>query len=369
MKIAILVMNSFFSDGRVERVASTLADEHEIKVFGLHDEKKNFPNNFHNIPVKLINLKTKKLSKNPLIQILKYLEYYFKTIKAIKEFNPDLIYCNDVFTIYFGYFFKKRGVKFIYDSHELWSGSNHHLERSRKLFKILDKIEKVSIEKADAVISVGTEILNILKKRYNLKKTMLLMNIPEKFNRPISKKENDSIEILYIGAISQGRGLENIIRSSKLWKDCVHLTIIGDGPTREDLIVLVKELALSNKISILGAIPQNDVMKAFSNCDAGIHAIENICLNHYYCLPNKFFQITQSQKPILASNFPEMKKIIDEYNLGYTFEPSEIGDIAKTVNRFVEERFTVSDDDYQRYINNFSWRIEQKKLIQLVNSV
>ena len=44
MKIAIVVMNSFFSDGRVERVASTIADEHEVKVYGLHDETKEYPN-------------------------------------------------------------------------------------------------------------------------------------------------------------------------------------------------------------------------------------------------------------------------------------------------------------------------------------
>jgi len=362
-------MNSFFSDGRVERVASTLANEHEVKVFGLSDETKNYPNKFHNIPIELIKLKTKKLSKNPFIQIFKYIEYYFQTTKSINKFNPDLIYCNDVFTVYFGKYLKNRGVKFIYDSHELWSDSNHHQERSRKLFKILDKVEKISIKKADAVISVGSEILNILKKRYNLKKTMLLMNIPERIDKQNNNTSNNYIEILYLGAILQGRGLENIIRSSKLWNNGIHLTIIGDGPIREDLIVLVKELNLAHKISIPGAIPQKEVMIAFSNCDAGIHAIENTCLNHYYCLPNKFFQITQSQKPILASNFPEMKKIIDNYNLGYTFDPSSPKNIALVVNQFVEEKFKVSEEDYKRYTNDFSWKNEQKKLLDLVSSL
>ena len=167
-KIAIIVMNSFFSDGRVERVASTLVKENDVKVFGLHDEIKDYPQSYRNIRIELITLKTKKLSKSPFVQIFKYIEYYIKTTKAIKKYNPDIIYCNDVYTIYFGRCFKKHGVKFIYDSHELWSDSNHHLERNRVLFKILDKVEKVSIQKADAVISVGSIILSILRKRYNV---------------------------------------------------------------------------------------------------------------------------------------------------------------------------------------------------------
>jgi len=369
LKIAIVVMNSFFSDGRVERVTSTLSEKHDVKVFGLHDETKEYPKEFHQIPIKLIKLKTKKLSKNPFIQIFKYIEYYLKTIKAINKYQPDLVYCNDVFTIYFGRYFKKRGVKFIYDSHELWSDSVHHLQKSRKLFKILDKVEKISISKADAVISVGSEILNILKKRYNLKKTMLLMNIPERIDKPKRKERDDYVEILYLGAITQGRGLENIIRSTKFWKDGLHLTIIGDGAIRDELISLIDDLGLGYKVSLPGPIPQKEVMHAFSQCGAGIVPIENICLSYYYCLPNKFFQITQSQKPILASNFPEMKKIIDEYNLGYTFDSSDYKNIAKVVNKFYTEKFKVRDEDYLNYISNFSWDIEQKKLIDLVNSL
>jgi len=369
LKIAILVMNSFFSDGRVERTASALFKEHDVKVFGLDDETKEYPNEFHDIPVELIKLKTKKLSKSPFIQIFKYIEYYSKTIRAIKKYNPDLIYCNDIYTIYFGKFFKNRGVKFIYDSHELWSDSVHHLQKSRKLFKVLDKVEKISIGRADAVISVGLEILEILKKRHNLQKTMLMMNIPERIKKPKRKERSDNVEILYLGAITQGRGLENIIRSTKLWKDGIHLTIIGDGAIRDDLITLVADLGLGYKISLPGAIPQKEVMHVFSECDAGIAPIENICLSYYYCLPNKFFQITQSQKPILASDFPEMKRIIDEYNLGYTFDSSDYRNIAEAVNRFYDENFEVNDEDYAKYLNNFSWKIEQKKLIDLVDSL
>lgn len=363
-------MNSFFSDGRVERIASSLSKVHDVSIIGLHDYKKDYMSYYKSVPVKLIQISTKKLSKHPIVQIFKYIEYYIKLFQEIKKQKPDILYCNDIYTILIGYIFKKKGVRFIYDSHELWSDTEHHRSRNAILFKLLVIIEKNVIKHADLVISVGREILKILECRHKLTKSLLIMNIPDlRYQRFSTKTYSLSNSIVYIGDISTGRGLANIIHSVKLWREGVDFKIFGGGGLKDELEELVVTLSLSERIEFCDYVQQSEVINVFQQCLSGIHAIENTCLNHLYCLPNKFFQITLAKKPILVSNMPEMKKIIDAYHLGFTFDPNDINDIAKCVNRLIDEKFRISEESYVRYSDIFSWKNEEKKLLNAINEL
>jgi glycosyltransferase involved in cell wall biosynthesis len=51
--------------------------------------------------------------------------------------------------------------------------------------------------------------------------------------------------------------------------------------------------------------------------------IENVSLSDWYCLPNKLFEYAFSGIPVIASNFPEMTRVIHKHGLGKCVEPSK----------------------------------------------
>jgi len=53
-------------------------------------------------------------------------------------------------------------------------------------------------------------------------------------------------------------------------------------------------------------------------------------------LPNKLFEYMASGKPVVASNFPEMRRIIEEGRCGLLVDPTDPGDIARAVLYLLE---------------------------------
>jgi glycosyltransferase involved in cell wall biosynthesis len=375
MKIAIILFGDYLKDGRVQRSAEALSQNHNVKVFVTTDPKENYPSEYNDVPIQFIDLKTKKLSKHPIVQILKFIEYFIVTSIHINRFNPDVVFCNDVYTLFFGWFFKKQRKKFVYDSHELWKDTMHHYAYNKRLYKILTWVQNKTIKKADVVITVNESIANILKEDHKITKPVVIMNISE-ITELVDKQKIDLFRtideskkiVLYIGGIAAGRGLEYIIESIQYWKDNIEFAILGSGAYEPKLVELSDKLGVANKVHFLGSVLQKDVLSYASACDAGIMAIQSTCRSYYYCLPNKFFQLAQLRKPILGSNFPEISKLINDYKLGTTFNPNKPKEIAESVNRLFFENFHIAEEDHKKFIETYNWNHEEAKLLSLINN-
>ncbi len=379
MKIAIILFGDYLKDGRVQRTAEALSEKYEVKVFVTTDYIDNYPSIYHGVSIKMTSLKSKKLSNHPLVQVIKFIEYFIVTSKQLNKFNPDIVFCNDVYTLFFGWWFKKKKQKrFIYDSHELWKDTMHHYAYNAKLYKMLYWFQKKTIHKTDAVVTVNESIAEILKKDHKINLPIVVMNIND---GTISQyKNNDIIRnqihidhstkiVLYIGSIAKGRGLENIIESVKYWNDDIVLVLLGTGVLELELKEVCRTKALDERVYFLGSVPQKEVLVYASACDAGIMPILNLCRSYYCSLPNKFFQFAQMRKTVLASNFPEMESKVKEFNLGETFNPNSINEIAHAVNSIFDSGFQISKDNHKRFIAKYNWENEKKKLLKLITEI
>ena len=373
MKIAVILFGDYIYDGRVQRISRILSSKYDVRVFGISDNNsKKYPKVFDGVNIEIIKLKTKDLPKNQFFQIFKFIEYIIVTTNQINKFNPDVLHCNDVFTLFFGWFFKFKKKKFVYDSHELWMDSSHKYLYNAKLFVFLRWLERVTIRKTNAVITVGKNIAQILHDRYNIPAPVIIMNISdvskiadsniirEKLNLPKKCKI-----VLYIGGFIPGRGLEKVVESCQYWNNNVVLVLLGKGVLEKKLEEMIEKYSIKSKIYFVEHVPQEQVLKYTSSCDAGIIPYQNICLNHYYCLPNKFFLYTLLKKPVLASNFPDMGDLIKEYNLGFIFNPENPKDIAEQVNKMFDMKYKIKSEDFYKFSCRFNLKNENKKMLDL----
>ncbi|MDP8267166.1 MAG: glycosyltransferase [Candidatus Tenebribacter davisii] len=374
-KIAIILFGDYIFDGRVQRCAEALAERYEVKVFVTTDYSEDYPTIFRGIDIEFIPLKSKNLPKHPFVQILKFIEYFAITAKHIKKYNPDYIHCNDVFTILFGLMFYNQKVV-VYDSHELWKDTQHMKAYNKNLFKIMVFIEKIAIKKVRSVITVNDHIADILRTDHDIELPTVIRNIAdydEIENSDIVRErcglsKNEKI-VLYIGGFSSGRGLQNVVKSFQYVDDHIVMVFVGNGYLNEELIILRDSLQLNNRIFFLDPISQDEVLKYEKSSDLGIISYENTCLNHYYCLPNKFFQFVQMGKPLIVSNFPELKEKVEEYQLGYIFDPDSIEDIAKSINKIFSNDFSIKEENLYKFLNKYNWENEKKKLLLLYSTI
>ncbi len=275
-----------------------------------------------------------------LIRFIIYFEIYIKMFFISLKFWPKIIHANDWYVLPLAVVIKKIcRSKILYDAHELESEANGVSSEMRILIKF---VERILWRHVDIFVTVSPSIAAWYEKEYGFKKTYLILNSPEIAPRHQSKKEedyfrekfrikSDSTIFLYMGAFEIGRGIERLIKIFEALDEKASIIFMGSG-SLEGYIKASCEA--NNNMYLHSPVPHDQITKIACSANYGFCLIENVSLSDYYCLPNKFFDYIFSDIPVIASNFPDMREIIEKYDVGYcaTDTDSELKNLISSLN-------------------------------------
>jgi glycosyltransferase involved in cell wall biosynthesis len=281
--------------------------------------------------------------------------------------KADIFLANDLDTLPANYHASKiRKKKLVYDSHEYFTEVPELIGRNRTRNFWL-KIERKILPKIKNSYTVSQSIADEYNKKYRIN-MQVIMNLPEYKNQDaaIEKKSDQEKIIIYQGALNKARGLEQIIAAMKHINNA-QLRIYGDGDITAELQRLVKESYLEEKVIFFGRFPFEKMHEITMTADLGISLEQNMGLNYFYALPNKLFDYIQAQIPVLCSGFPEMKKIIDHYNIGKTIDKHDPVFIAETINKIFADnaQFILWKENLKPAARELCWETQEEKLLKI----
>ena len=304
---------------------------------------------------------------------LTYLDYYKRSLAVIKEEPADIYHAHDLNTLPVAYWATRRyGGKLVYDSHELYTETSNLSHTERMVFRFL---EGFLIRRCQAVITVNHSIARELADRYRIELPIVIMNCPMLLNSTRSTdflraklgiRKEDAL-VLYQGGFSPHRGLENLIAAIAMLP-AVKLVMMGWGRLEEDLRALADAMGLIGKrVFFLPPVPQNELLLWTSSADVGVIPYRNVGLNNYYSLPNKLFEYIAAGIPVVASDLPELRLVIEEFQVGCTFNPDDPKDIARAITWVLEDeqRLAKLKENARKAAAVLNWENEEKKLLEL----
>lgn len=77
----------------------------------------------------------------------------------------------------------------------------------------------------------------------------------------------DARIVLYIGRFGRYKGLDYLVKAMALLPDNYYLVLIGSGPEKEKIEMLVSELNLTHRVLRLDHVPYDDLPKYYSSAD------------------------------------------------------------------------------------------------------
>ena len=264
---------------------------------------------------------------------------------------------------------KKLNKKVIYDSHEdlpkqIYSKTYLNLFSKIILSKFFKLYQHFTLPKFDAVISATPSINESLSGRnlklFNINKFNLLNELNNNFN--ISKKKN---EIAYIGVISKIRGIEQLVLALEYTKG-IKLNLAGLFSEKK-LEKKIKKQKGWSKVNELGFLNRSDVKNILRSSILGIITFlpEQ---NHIKSQPNKIFEYMSASLPVIASNFFNWQKIIEENKCGICVNPLNPKEIANAIKYIVDnplEAEMMGKNGRDAVVKKFNWSIEEQKLFNL----
>jgi len=149
------------------------------------------------------------------------------------------------------------------------------------------------------------------------------------------------------------------------------LLFIGGGDVLDDMKRNVELLNLQQKVFFLPKQPMEILYQYTSLSDFGLSLDKDSNLNYKYSLPNKLFDYIQAQLPILASNLPEVRKIVEHYGIGKVTPSHSIDDLRKSMKSMVSDdtQLALWKENLKFAASELCWENEEKKLFDIFKDV
>ncbi len=356
-RIIISVSNDLYSDQRVRKVCQSLSDiGYDIQLLGrkLSDSKEITDRAYGIKRFRLVN------TKGPLF----YAELNFRLLVYLLGHKADVLLANDLDTLLPNYIVSKlKGIPLVYDSHEYFTEVPELKGRFAK--KIWEKIEAHLFPKLKNVFTVNKSIADIYSQKYSVK-INILKNLPNKSDNFIPE-ELSSLElptnknyILLQGAgINIDRGAEEIVEAMEYVKEAA-LLIIGSGDVLPKLKIMVKEKQLEKTVFFIEKQSPTRLKSYTYYAQIGLSMDKDTNLNYRYSLPNKIFDYIQGGVPILVSNLPEVRRVVEEFDIGLICPDHNPITIANYINQMLDDNFKNSHrTQLQKAAQQLNWENQE----------
>ncbi|MDR2836893.1 MAG: glycosyltransferase [Bacteroidales bacterium] len=356
-KIIVSVSNDLFNDQRVHRICNSLqSNNYEVLLIG-----RNLKNS-QNIEPR--NYQTKRFSLLFNKGILFYLSLNIRFFFFLLFTKTDVLLSNDLDTLLCNTLVAGiKRKKLYYDSHELFT-EVPELENRLVKKKIWLFIEKICIRKTKISYTVCQPIADFYNQKYVLNMN-IIRNLPKKKAELISFENRENF-LIYQGVLNKERGIELLIEAMKYIPD-YKLIIAGKGDLEKEFKDLSLSLNLIEKIIFTGNISIEKLHEYTSKAKLGFSIEQGKSLNYKYALPNKIFDYIQADVPVICANFPEMKKIVNTYNVGEIFYGNSAKELAELINNLLdnENKLKEYSENCKKTKAVLNWENEELKLLEL----
>lgn len=310
-------------------------------------------------------------------------------MKVARRAQADIISGHDLLGLLIAYLSTiglKRQPKLIYDAHEYEMGRFTNNKRRKLKSKLIFFTEKYLLKRAVLTITVNQSIYEQMKADYNLDfpaviiRNVPILRTPEKkrsaeirkvWKNKMGLNENDKIYI-YHGMIGPGRGIEEAIEavSSTGYGGLVIMGYCTDNRYKLKLKSQITKSKDPSKIMIHESVTGSELVTYLGAADIGVVLIRPIARSYFFALPNKLFESLHAGNPVIASDLPEIKRVVQSYDVGVLCDSGDMNDIKeKWIFLSKQNLFGAYHDKVEFARQRLNWQAESQILVKKLEAI
>jgi len=354
---------------------TTVHPERDVRIF--YKECKSLAK--HGFDVKLIVVNGKSILEDGVEVIGVHCDYsgrLHRFLKAPKvayqkalQVDAEIYHFHDPEFLPYARKLQKNGKKVIYDVHEdvprqilskYWINKN-----IRKIISsALERYENSICRKLDFIVTATPFIRNrFLKLNQNV---IDVNNFPVlNFEKKLTDWKNREKKTCYIGSLTKVRGISELVKSMS-FTEGITLELGGTFSPEEYRNEILKTKGW-DRVNEYGFVDRKTAEKIMGKSIAGLVVLHPI-INYIDSLPVKMFEYMGAGIPVIASNFPLWKEIVEGNNCGICVDPLDPGQIANAISyiqKNPEKAEQMGLRGSKMVKEKYNWEIEKKKLVSI----
>lgn len=217
------------------------------------------------------------------------------------------------------------------------------------------KLVAATLNKADIVITIA----DVWKEYLNSKghNNVITVGNPIPLPSPLTSSQNRLLNVLFLGLISENKGIWDILDVFKThkdeWRNKIKLTIGGNGEV-ERLTKFIKDYELNQLVEYVGWIDGEKKCKIFSSSDIYLQP------SYREALGIAILEAMSYKIPVIATETGGIPEIVHDRVNGLLIQPGDKNGLYEAINqlassesmrkRFGEQGFTLAQQYYPEKI-------------------
>jgi glycosyltransferase involved in cell wall biosynthesis len=288
--------------------------------------------------------------------------------------DADIYQLHDPELIPAGLRLKRAGKTVIFDSHE--DTSRQLLSKpylgplARRLLSLgFSRFERYACAQFDAVIAATPSIrdmfLGINPNTVDVNNFPLIGELDGAL--PWADKHDS---VCYVGGIGAIRGIREVVQAGASLKSAARLNLVGrfSEPAVE---FEVRAHAGWARVDYLGFLDRTGVRDVLARSVAGVVTFLPFP-NHVDSLPTKMFEYMSTGIPVIASDFPLWREIVEGNHCGICVDPRHPKAIAAAIDHLVSHpdiAMAMGGNGRQAVLATYNWDVQAKRLIDLYGAL
>ena len=290
--------------------------------------------------------------------------------------DADIYHFHDPELIPVGLLLRAFGKKVIYDVREDLPRnilSKYYLPKwvRRPLGMLAELVEAVATPAFSAIAATTPTIAKRFSGRNS--KTVVIHNFPfvdELAPLPGREWNERSNSIAHVGYIMGQRGIREMVEAMGLLPPSMEARLVLAGEFDSQLSELRNEIASLQgwrRVDALGVSDRTQIAGVLRDARAGLLVYHPVP-NYVRALPTKMYEYMAAGIPVIASDFPLWREIIEEVGCGVLVDPLDPQSIARAIEFVLThpaEANAMGRRGRAAVENMFNWEAEEKKLLQV----
>ncbi|MEW6273927.1 MAG: glycosyltransferase family 4 protein [Bacillota bacterium] len=296
----------------------------------------------------------------------------WQAYRAALAEKADVYHFHDPELIPVGLLLKLRGKRVVYDVHE--DVPKQILSKEwipRPLRRLVAGAAQVAEALASWAFDGIVAATPAIAKRFPPRKTVIVQNFPilnELVAPESTPYQKRPANIIYVGGITAIRGIREMVQAMSLEPESLNARLVLAGAfSPPSLEAEVRGLSGWERVEFVGWQNRASVARLLGEARAGLTVLYPRP-NYLEAWPVKLFEYMSAGLPVIASDFPMWRKIVQGEQCGLLVDPLDPAAIAKAIQWILEhpeEAEAMGRRGQKAVFDRYNWDTEAEKLIAL----
>jgi glycosyltransferase involved in cell wall biosynthesis len=233
----------------------------------------------------------------------------------------------------------------IYEVHEIFS------TRSRDNRSLApDEIQGVSdrtraledavFSEADLLLPLTAACAEIIALNWQVppEKLVVVPDATTAPSGPLPQRDPATRTVVYAGQLYRWKGVDTLLGAMALLPEA-RLTVLGGrGPDDPDFLACrdrAQELGIGERVDFRGFVPHAEVRRAIAGAGVAVLPLPDNLMARYFTSPLKLFDYMAAGAPIVASDLPTVREVLDDGDNALLVPPEDPDALAAAVRRLL----------------------------------